>query len=65
MPVDLNFEARLGYIISKKQYIFLNNNFIATHIIHEDNKYDSPFQASMENDTCENDIQVFYITSSS
>ena len=39
-----------------------NNNFIATHMIHEDNRsYDSPFQASMENDTCENDIQVFYV----
>ena len=43
-----------------------NNYFIATHMIHEDNSsYDGPFNASMEIDTCENDIQVFYVASSS
>ena len=42
-----------------------NNNFIAKHTIHEDNNSYEPFQASMENDSCENDIQVFYVESSS
>ena len=35
-------------------------------MIHKDNSsYDGPFHASMEIDTCENDIQVFYVASSS
>ena len=39
-----------------------NNNLIATHMIHEYNSsYDWPFQPFMENDTCESNIQVFYV----
>ena len=33
--------------------------------MNDNRSYDSPFQASMEIDTCENDIQVFYVASSS
>ena len=33
--------------------------------MNDNRSYDSPFQASREIDTCENDIQVFYVASSS